>query len=702
MVLSEFFGVVVELTTLPRPGRKTRFFRMRRTFSKLGPVLALGLWLTGGSVPTASATELERGPDSGLERGAQRGSDRGSSAPQENVDAPKSGEDEAAADGRATESGDGQVVEVSSGKGVQDPRSGDGRATESGDGQVVEVSPGKGAKPQSGDGQADVPGEQAKDPAGDASRRGPNPHASDPVGEGQTSAPQAKNIPGDETPRSGGSTSKAAEVGDGTTPSESNPKPGKSTPSEQPHAGESTPKAEVDGDGSTPSESNPGKSTSSEQPHAGESKPKAEVDGDGTPSEQPHVGESTPAADESSPLSDGQANEAKANPKKRSAKTAKSKKSKRRRSRKKSSASKRAGSKSKRSQANNKRSSSKRGASAKSLKRKQSGSRKRKKQAKSKRKPGHPDCEFRTPIYEHKVEAGEHLGAIAGRYGVRRADLVRLNPKLQKNPDLIHPGQSLRVCPDIAPRRRVEKTHVVVKGESLGRIASAYGLTVRELVGLQQGKLRKQLERNPNSLWIDSKLKVLVEEEELEVYKPPDEDTGKLPVGVKLRERKGVLIKRSHLVWGTKATIKAVEKAVRLYQKRMPGGPKVRIGDISKKGGGPLRGHLSHQRGVDVDVGIIHKGSKRNAERFTHATTENLDVARTWALLKAFIDTQQVRVIFLDYALQKRLYKYAKSKGVSEDTLDELFQYPRGRGRTSGIVRHWRSHRGHLHVRFRR
>lgn len=672
MVLSEFFGVVVELTTLPRPGRKTRFFRMRRTFSKLGPVLALGLWLTGGSVPTASATELERGPDSGLERGAQRGSDRGSSAPQENVDAPKSGDDEAA----------------------------DGRSTESGDGQVVEVSPGKGANPQSGDGQADVPGEKAKDPAGDASRRGPSPHASDPVGEGQTSA-QAKNIPGDETPKSGGSTSKAAEVGDGTTPSESNPKSGKSTPSEQPHPGESTPKAEANGDGSTPSESNPGKSTSSEQPHAGESKPKAEVDGDGTPSEQPHAGESTP--DESSPPSDGRANEAKATPKKRSAKTAKSKKSKRRRSQKRSSASKRAGSKSKRSQANNKRSSGKRGASAKSSKkRKQSGSRNRKKQTKSKRKPGHPDCEFRTPIYEHKVEAGEHLGAIAGRYGVRRADLVRLNPKLQKNPDLIHPGQSLRVCPDIAPRRRVEKTHVVVKGESLGRIASAYGLTVRELVGLQQGKLRKQLERNPNSLWIDSKLKVLVEEEELEVYKPPDEDTGKLPVGVKLRERKGVLIKRSHLVWGTKATIKAVEKAVRLYQKRMPGGPKVRIGDISKKGGGPLRGHLSHQRGVDVDVGIIHKGSKRNAERFTHATTENLDVARTWALLKAFIDTQQVRVIFLDYALQKRLYKYAKSKGVSEDTLDELFQYPRGRGRTSGIVRHWRSHRGHLHVRFRR
>ena len=46
--------------------------------------------------------------------------------------------------------------------------------------------------------------------------------------------------------------------------------------------------------------------------------------------------------------------------------------------------------------------------------------------------------------------------------------------------------------------------------------------------------------------------------------------------------------------------------------------------------------------------------------------------------------------------------KLKKAQGVSEDTLDEIFQYPRGRGRPHGLVRHWRGHRGHLHVRFRR
>jgi len=71
------------------------------------------------------------------------------------------------------------------------------------------------------------------------------------------------------------------------------------------------------------------------------------------------------------------------------------------------------------------------------------------------------------------------------------------------------------------------------------------------------------------------------------------------------------------------------------------------------------------------------------------------------ALVKAFVDTGAVEVIFMDYGLQEVLYEHAKQRGVSEDDLDELFQYPRGRGRSHGIIRHWRSHQHHFHVRFR-
>ena len=83
------------------------------------------------------------------------------------------------------------------------------------------------------------------------------------------------------------------------------------------------------------------------------------------------------------------------------------------------------------------------------------------------------------------------------------------------------------------------------------------------------------------------------------------------------------------------------------------------------------------------------------------ATRSNLDVARTWALVKAFVDTGNVEVIFMDYGLQQQLYEFAKERGVGDDELDELFQYPRGRGRSHGMIRHWRSHQHHFHVRFR-
>ncbi len=325
--------------------------------------------------------------------------------------------------------------------------------------------------------------------------------------------------------------------------------------------------------------------------------------------------------------------------------------------------------------------------------------------SRAKKKPakrGHPDCDYRTPVFEHVVVRGEHLGAIAGRYGVRRKDLLRLNPTLEKNPNLIRPGQTVRVCPELAPRERVERAHEVAAGESLGVIARAHGMTTRELIGLQRGALRSQLERDPNHVRVGTALRIVVDQEVLDEFEPPSEDAGRLKVGVSLRPRAGLVIKRPHLAFGTKPTIRALERALKLYRRRTKGGgPPVRVGDISKRGGGPLDPHVSHQRGVDVDIGVILTGSKARTERFTRPSKSNLDLERTWTLIRSLLDTDQVRVIFLDYSLQKRLYKHAKKSGVSEDELDEVFQYPRGRGRAHGIVRHWKGHLGHMHVRLR-
>ena len=145
-----------------------------------------------------------------------------------------------------------------------------------------------------------------------------------------------------------------------------------------------------------------------------------------------------------------------------------------------------------------------------------------------------------------------------------------------------------------------------------------------------------------------------------------------------------------------------IQSAIANYRKRSKGGPKVHVGDISRKGGGPFPPHSSHQHGRDVDVGFVLKGDHRDTLRFIKANESNLDAMRTYRLIKAFIDTDEVRLVFVDYKVQKILYEYAQSKGVSDDTLEELFQYPRGSKASRGIIRHWKGHSDHFHVRFRR
>lgn len=301
-------------------------------------------------------------------------------------------------------------------------------------------------------------------------------------------------------------------------------------------------------------------------------------------------------------------------------------------------------------------------------------------------------CDYETPLYLHEVVPGENLGMIAGRYGVRRGDLERWNSRLRKNPDLLSVGQKVQVCPEIAPRERKKITYTVQPGDNLGVIAERYELTARELARFQRGKLE-----DPSSLRPGQELAVWVDGRIVPGFGTDDRDRGVLVAGVLLPPGRHYDVKWEAGAWGTDETIRAIQSAVSAYKKRMPGGPKVFIRDISKKGGGPFKPHSSHQHGRDVDVGYVLEGKDKGT-----ATPENLDVARSWRLIKSFLDTEQVVYVFVDYKLQKPLYEYAKDQGASEEFLDEIFQYPRGRRRAHGLIRHWKGHSDHFHVRFRK
>jgi penicillin-insensitive murein endopeptidase len=129
------------------------------------------------------------------------------------------------------------------------------------------------------------------------------------------------------------------------------------------------------------------------------------------------------------------------------------------------------------------------------------------------------------------------------------------------------------------------------------------------------------------------------------------------------------------------------------------------IGDLSSKSGGKLAGHLSHQSGLDVDVGLYFKHMPAGYPDSFAPVSDDLDLEATWALLTALARTADlddgVHIIFFDYEAQGRLYKWAKAHGTPAEDLDFLLQYPRGKDATEGLVRHWPHHNDHFHVRFK-
>ncbi len=150
--------------------------------------------------------------------------------------------------------------------------------------------------------------------------------------------------------------------------------------------------------------------------------------------------------------------------------------------------------------------------------------------------------------------------------------------------------------------------------------------------------------------------------------------------------------------FGTAETIAFIVTAIEDVEARFPGSPRLVIGDISRCDGGQLSRHRSHQAGRDADIGFYYaKGGL--ADFATARRARELDLRRTWALVRAFLTDTDVERIFLDKSLIAVLYAYARStENEDRDWLDDVF----GRlgGDQKGIIQHVKGHKDHMHVRF--
>jgi hypothetical protein len=181
---------------------------------------------------------------------------------------------------------------------------------------------------------------------------------------------------------------------------------------------------------------------------------------------------------------------------------------------------------------------------------------------------------------------------------------------------------------------------------------------------------------------------------------------GYLVNGTQLQMGDGVYIRRPYRAWGTRTTVEFTKRAIQETLALHPTAHVLLIGDLSQHGGGRISDHNSHQSGRDVDLGLFYrKAPPGHPNTLLNGTEHNLDLPTMWTLVNKLAATANkdggVWVIFLDYEVQGAIYRYAKSRGVSDAKLRRIFQYPHGRWAGAGIVRHYRNHAHHLHVRFK-
>jgi murein endopeptidase len=146
--------------------------------------------------------------------------------------------------------------------------------------------------------------------------------------------------------------------------------------------------------------------------------------------------------------------------------------------------------------------------------------------------------------------------------------------------------------------------------------------------------------------------------------------------------------------WATDETIDYIVTAIETVEGRYPGSPRLVIGDLSNPSGGRLNRHRSHQAGRDADLGFYYR--RGEVSSFLTARKRDLDLPRTWALVRALVTETDVNRIFVDRSIISLLYAHAVTEGEDKGWLADVF----GRTSEKGIIQHERRHRDHLHVRF--
>ena len=299
----------------------------------------------------------------------------------------------------------------------------------------------------------------------------------------------------------------------------------------------------------------------------------------------------------------------------------------------------------------------------------------------------------------YTVAPGDTLLSIARRYSVTVREIQRWN---NLRGDRIVIGQRLTIHTRSSAGSQERVRHQVRSGETGIGIARRYRVSLENL-------RRWNPDANIDRLRIGQTLTVYTTSSSSSSSSSSSAGSGavgsatngRLADGVRLVEGAGLSIRNPERSWGTQLTVDSLRTAHGRMAAHFADETTALVGDVSLRNGGRMTPHRSHQNGLDADVAIFALNCIGTLCPMQVVTADTVDVVRQWYVFEEWLRAGVVEFIFLDYALQRPLYEYAKERGASDAELLRWFQYPRGRSASVGVIRHESGHANHYHVRFR-
>lgn len=154
-------------------------------------------------------------------------------------------------------------------------------------------------------------------------------------------------------------------------------------------------------------------------------------------------------------------------------------------------------------------------------------------------------------------------------------------------------------------------------------------------------------------------------------------DQGQLQGGRELKKSK-TLRAVGGLRWGLPQLVDMLARSADAVAKKHPGSV-LTVGDLSRRGGGEVGGHRSHESGRDADVAfyLVRKDKSFVSPRFAKIDEEGravgfpgamFDDARNWDLIEAWLRDPEANVlqVFVAGHLKRRLIAQAVRSGASQ------------------------------------